>query len=394
MDARLYLRQFKAETPIEANLFQGNAVQVVEFETSAILFGSLHKLYTDRDVLFLGDPVAPKVVNTAHANIVEDAESRRMMQVFSGVAKKHHRQQSGWVQDKPGLLPTDITDTIPTDEVRRSVEANLGAQNNAMVSASTSVLHRAILGVDKMLRKKQIQDPSHPKHTDTVVKTTHASLVSGRSTVADELLTYVGELDVARYHLNGLLKGGIEILPVKGKSNAQKWISKSTDWGEAIQPALTKGVEFDTYAALYEWVLQRGLPFVPVIAPLQIESPSGTNATKNPRADILLCSLLEEKIIPVQVKFSRYEIGEYIDEMRIVTPRLLGLVDVQNHPVKGSDGRYHTGQKAVTHVGSFTNGFAKKYASGIKGHRSKDTIYEVRLEKAMQAFDALFKDDI
>jgi hypothetical protein len=396
MDARQYLGQFsEASEPTDVYLPVG-PVGDLAFETSSVLYGTIKSLYQSRDVLFLGDNIQPAILTAASNRIAEEREVRRILDDAARNQTRGLRRQPGYVSDKLYVTP-DTSLEQDSSQVAQSVTEGLGAMNNSLMYSSALVLDNTVLALAKHLNKNNLSDPttSSPHYGQIASAAVVRSLQQFRPLIANELSQFVGAVDVTRDSHNGVLTGAVKVQPVSGRSHAQKWFAATEAWDVPIQAALSKGFEFDVYAALYEWVIDRKLPFVPVIAPAHIENGKTSEAAlKNPRADILLCSLVDESIIPVQVKFHRDAKGEYHDDVRIITPRVLGLVDVKHDRVRTGDGRMRTGEKVTTHVGLFANSFGALYGTLRKGQKPRRPEYQPRLQRAFDAFDMKFSDDL
>jgi hypothetical protein len=77
--------------------------------------------------------------------------------------------------------------------------------------------------------------------------------------------------------------------------------------------------EIELFLALNHWVKERGLPYLPVFAPMQLEAGRLADAQDNPHADLFLCCMMpnQNDIIPIQVKKGRRkeDVDRYIDGM-------------------------------------------------------------------------------
>jgi hypothetical protein len=111
--------------------------------------------------------------------------------------------------------------------------------------------------------------------------------------------------------------------------------------------------EIELFLALNHWVKERGLPYLPVFAPIQLEAGRLANGNDNPHADMLLCCMMpnQNDIIPIQVKKGRRQgdIERYIDGMVIWTnqdtypvllDRFTGAVNGRQHTIERSSCTY------------------------------------------------------
>jgi len=394
MDARKYLGMFQdVSTPKEVYL-PDNVVGEVAFSESELLSGTLKHLYVSRDVQFLGDPVPPAVVLEAQEHFDDFKDLRVLRGAVGDVRRDFIKKQPGHKTDQMSFLK-DGSIGRGREEILDEVMLSMEKQHLDLADVATATFNDSIVAVSRKLRKHEMDDPKIGEpYKDQVAKTVVQTLQQHRAQIANEFLDHSGAMDLTRHTIDGVNVGGVKVEQVANRGSGQRWHENTQEWDEVIYTTLAKIFEFDCYAALYEWVIDRKLPLVPIIAPIQIESGvKAPGVDKNPRADILLCSLADENIIPVQVKMSP-SVRKYEDGVRIITPDRLGLVDYETVPVRGPDGRVHTGRRATTHVGSLRHSFGVTYNSISKGHRVRHPEYAPRLAKAFAAFDVYFAADI
>lgn len=159
--------------------------------------------------------------------------------------------------------------------------------------------------------------------------------------------------------------------------------------------------EIETLLSLQEWVVERRLPYLPILAPCGFERGRLVDDTgKNMRADILLCSLLPDRneIIPVQVKnnVTQWDRAEYHPGVVLVGPRQLGLESSENCIVRlGEHNR--TGLRTVTKYGTITeHHFAarKILKNNAKVPKAILQAYTAALQPAFGYFDDVIPQQI
>lgn len=167
-------------------------------------------------------------------------------------------------------------------------------------------------------------------------------------------------------------------------NHVPEWLQGQDHWDEALHMICAHFTELDAFVAAYEWIIDRQLPVVPILAPTAVDKEIYELEDGKLNSDILLLNLANNEIIPVQAKTraTRDKRDIYSDEVILVDPQELGLVDIETALVK-VDGRVSTGKKSKTYHGALMTEFMQSYAPKKNGRKSQND----RLKTAFQFFD-------
>lgn len=182
----------------------------------------------------------------------------------------------------------------------------------------------------------------------------------------------------------------LEVAPLNPQLRLPSWLRDlNEEREEAIRALTTNGVlEYDAYFAMLRWVVDRGLPLIPIPAPAALEASTPENDQKKPNADLLLCSVETNEIIPIQVKNSLdvRKRDEYAEWMQFLTPSNLGMVEMLGgQPVRTESGRVKTRPLSVIRYGSL----ALDYIVGNtgKGKKRPGTVQKDMFGVAFKSLD-------
>lgn len=328
-------------------------------------------------------------------DIREITEAVRKLQSTSKVYRqigKHAIDSLGLGRSRSFGLSDFVAEWMTADEVISRVEQDRATLSGLAKLHSSSVLAMAVL----FLESKRFKDKAAPAVKE--------ALGHNRRELYTSLETYNRVINVERSYYNGrkteadkkafpLL--GLEVSVYQGPATSlpPRWLTDSGQWHEALHSMCASLTEMDTYIALQEWVIDRKLPLVPVIAPRSIEGgnqhrPKGD--TKNYRADLLLLDLTKNDIIPIQVKnrITDAQAEEYFDGMAFVNPKSLGLKTYGHKPVTRASGVISTGDTVVTSHGQILSAWLNLQSSKAPKKANKLAFAQM-LEPAFRTFDEI-----
>ena len=406
MNGKAYLSHFKHNPLEQAPISPDTSYVDATRELYAAITGVvLADLYTNQEVDFLSDPLEPRVIQ----------EARQSVEIYTNHSNagwrdttfvKELRRRAG-ITDQSGKLyaQVDNSDKLGREtELNDSLQSNVEALSYRLLGASVMQLSSTLLHTSDSLKRRGLEIIS--QDTSTYVQTAGQAVAHRLKRMQPDLAAVFGEMPcefkATRTFYDNKMLGQLAVEPIvlSGAVAPSKWMKSSVMWDLPAQKIFSKLIELDTFAALHEWVVDRELPLVPVWAPPFIEKGEIVIG-KNPHADILLCSVVSNDIIPVQVKYSAptaLRRINYIDDMRFITPNNLGLTTLMHVPVrliKDNVMRTITGDAEINSIGGISRGFAVMHRSK-KGMSRKVPypLYKERIARACKAFDTIFNADL
>ena len=172
------------------------------------------------------------------------------------------------------------------------------------------------------------------------------------------------------------------------------WMRTIKEWRTPLHRMAAALTETEALLVAQEWVIRRGLPYVPVIAPKHLEGGNlNRDAGKKPHADLLLCNITPGKneIIPIQIKntIRPESVNRYIKGMHFLTPQSLGLVSSKNHPIRMPDGRVRTGHRVTVEHGKIIEAYYRCYGRGRKPSRAECGELDALVAPGFESLDHL-----
>jgi hypothetical protein len=316
----------------------------------------LTSLYQNQEVALLGDQPASYAVLVAKE--ARDHAKELRARDADIVAQRHKRLTAlGYsaTRDRRRVIrPADDTDGISPEDLReRSDQSRIRTH---IIAAETSTANLAMA-----VEKVHDIDPATSHRKDKVATAISNVIKNNRRAMAAGFRPLSGIISVTSTMADDK-HVTYAVSAERGRMlRTPKWINEHTDWDKALHYLTSTIEEIDVYLALHEWVIARKLPYMPIIAPSSIEHSNIKFANGSLRADVLLCGLHDNDIIPIQVKnkITQGEIDQYNDEVVLLDARDLSEPEISHPIVKGQDGSSHVGnavtQKYGTVVTSFTD---------------------------------------
>lgn len=376
MNGKEYLHTFEGHdygAPIEGELGLADSY-------SAQLTEKLHLLYGIGEIAFLGDSVKPQAVVESELSL---ADSRLAMSA-GVVALRSHRKSmqlngQALVSDKIAFpkrsTPESSDMTIAAREIAKDCEtlqANLTRHGDL-------VLSHALINMQRMsTRSGEAQEGQARESARLAIR-------SQRRNLFEVIEPWRGRVSFSRDILNGR-QVDFSVHVDRAHKHVPDWMREIDDWHVPIHRLAAALTETEALIVAQEWVMRRGLSYVPVVAPKHLEGGAvNRNAGKNPHADLLLCNIApgQNEIIPIQIKntASPDKMRKYIDGMNFLTPQSLGLVSSKTHPIRQPGGFVRTGHRVTVEHGNILENYYQCY--GIRRNRpSKASCQE--LERLLQ----------
>lgn len=360
------------------------------------LSGKVRLLHGMGEVALLGTDPPPNIVLIAEADRAAEA-------VFDKASEDQ------WVADLVKMLPggnlapaqsgiarfmeADTENGMTLDQLVDHVSSLRDTRSDQMVAYSNCVLDGAVQQVHQLGLRKAITD----KAVGKVVKN---AICNERYTFNLFMRPYPGLLTVERDSTIVVARGGKEVdMRVSVKDNDRpipSWLTKTKEWDKPLRLTCSLYTETEALIALQEWIVERQLPYLPIVAPRRYEQGDLVGSfSPNTHANILLCCLVPDRneIIPIQVKNNvlsssreRYHPGVVLIGTDELGMQSFGTCIVQD----GS-------RKKLGHRSTVTYGNILKYylmVHGKKGQKHRATppkesrqAYAALLEPAFDFFD-------
>ncbi len=366
MDGVEYFKHF--ETP-ESRFSERDNPNLVEI--SSDLAYKLRALYFVGDVALLGSQET-QLANHATQTVSSHRQLRNLMGAID-------------LTYKPNDDMADLSDSGEQDVVRMikserdTLSGRFAVHNDLLLSRVISKIHNAG------------PTPNKNSTPQTIVKN---ELRSQNKELAKLLWGWQSTVR-ANYDSNdsGTYKDfSLEIDRSHG-FHVPEWVLEAKDPDGPAQILCSIINELETLLVLNEWVVAKGLPYLPIIAPIHYEA-SITESAKNPHADILLCCLEPgvNDVVPIQVKKRVVEMTRerYIDGMVFITPQDFGQTNVSHLPIR-EKGVVRTGNRVTYTYGEILSDFvtANSMRKGYKPTKQQKKRQSDRIDLALAGIDRI-----
>ncbi len=370
MDAKEYLGSFQPtsypEEPTDKALF--------DYELEEML----RHMYVDGDVYFLGDLPSPAVVTYAREFKSGSDFVSRMIQ-YSAKNTTFTPNDKG--QMKIGMYTIEQAPQPDTRSGWASVVQDEAALiTNTGLQVSTNMLSSAI---HMIATRAPVREAQRQKTVAWAVK---GAIGDGRRDILPMLRETLGTVTLRHAYYENALVDFQVVAERPGKYPVPRWLQETTSKDHPLHRLCASLGEVDAYVALLEWVQRRDLTFIPVFAPSAMENGQQTADDKNLHSDLILCSLDNREIIPIQSKgiSSTNNTSKYnLDKVVIVSARELGMVDVER-AIVDYKGNKKTGRLVETKYGKILTDWYQAYRSG--NPRLKKQLHK-SLQPAFKYFD-------
>lgn len=375
MDAETYLQSFRATNEILAQISNVPTQEHVNRRAPAITAETiavealLHMLYAQglRSELHL-DPSAGQAMKEA----IHDAQDTNSE--AHAVAKEN---AVSYISAMLGDAESHGEAAVVTD----LLSTNATVHNHDLTNLREYAMH-----VTSLLHKDK--DAGY----DEQVAGVRQALRTTRSTRAREFTSLRGHMVIARsvdndtdqiIDTSARMQDTNRVLP--------DWLTQPEHWDTMLSRIGAMLNELDCLHALQEWVIAKGLPILPILAPYAAEQGEQLNRDTegNLHADILLLDMSCDQVYPVQIKHTRRSRRAYVYHPQIITitPLDLGLVAAEPARLITEAG-VKTGTKIETSYGGILDTWRRTFATKQQGKRNEKLLRE-RLNHAFLSFDTL-----
>lgn len=310
-------------------------------------------------------------------------------QAFGDVVR-HEQEMVAGLYDRFGSPAMNKLVELVGDGDAASVEGALLSDQLSLTAAlhghGINDLREYSLSVSSVLRKgKEVGRKEQAAGVAQAIRTS-------RSRRAQDLFPMRGIMHIARtYDGNEFVKGSFTSRFTDTGRNLPDWLTTTDNWEDILGKLGSMKGELDALTALQEWVIDRELPVLPILAPYSAErgQQRGSVDGGNLHADILLLDMSCPQVYPVQIKNSRdmkSKINSYHPEVAIITPQDMGLVTATPVPVHTARG-VRTGLRTEAAYGGISEPWRKIYAAKQRNKKAEKTLL-AKLDPAFRSFDA------
>jgi hypothetical protein len=377
MDGKKYF-EMKASVPVGDHVIhgaRGSFGSVLATANDGFLYEQLEALYAHQDVHFLTDDTPTVSLDLANDNAAAHAISTfGMSKALSNSFGPNRYALSSKTAKRRSI---DSSDELEDTEIMRELHASFTDERSLLSDVSSLVIGSAVRGLYRERARIATGKIDAPGVVNSAVRENRKLLLEGLDTAV--------RVDVTK--IIGSDEAEVEAKSISPHVPVPKWLKNTNEWNATLQFRVAQGLlEIDTFAALTQWCFERKLGALVIPAPSKIENGLPLSNGKNANADMLVASLVENKIVPVQVKNRSHHLddADYIDEMVMVTPSRIGLVDPTSR-IQRVNGHMHTVNASTTHYGSH----ASLLHADLSGKIRKGThdAEQARLAKAFAFFD-------
>ncbi len=346
----------------------------------------LADLYFEEDLMQIGASPEPGVLEKSRETIAErqPRTGKERIAKHMWFVKQNHDQV---VEDSKDLVIKGVTDPFEV-----AAFASMCAERDG-VNACIAEHH------DNMLSKALVELQKHGSRGKTLderlVSRVVKESINGQRKPLAEMLTPWQTILLAHYDSDP--KGSTQQYSLDVIRNRDvpipSWLTGTTNPDGAGQLLSSLISETEMLVVLNEWVVDRGLPYLPIIAPVFYETGPYNHKAGNPHADLFLCSLIPGRndIIPIQVKKSHRPVHEskYIKGMTFLTPEDLGQYEQTNVIMKVND-KTISGYRYTLRYGAISTQFMKLHTppKGRQPSKVDREVYAVQLQRAFEGLDA------
>ena len=377
MNGRVYIRSFPDMPTGVSDSLTGTPMDSFGRFVDESATSMLHNLYGLGEADFLSEPTPTNTLDTA----------KDFLDVQQGIRFLLEEKRRQYIRDNQngnshGKLSfnqaQDSTGELAASELEKAIISGQDADKANLRFHATGMLAEAIVHRRRLGERRPAAD---------AVK--HA--ISGKRAVL------LSDISKSIFAINQTVDQDgttqkMEIKTSKTTLRPPNWIRNLEDErSEAIKLLASRGIlEYDAYFAMLKWVVDRGLPLIPIPAPPALERTVPGKNEKNPNADFLLCSIETNEVVPIQVKntVSAATRDSYFDWMQFITPSNLGIVEMLGaQPVRNEHGRVVTKPLSLIHYGSlalaYTDSATKR--KGANGTQDPFVASSAALDLRLQA---------
>lgn len=344
-------------------------------------------LYASESIADIGALPEPEVVQQARATLAEV----RSMSGTERVNKFMQLTLCDLVQTIEGAKDLVIDGVTDPEELKAfaCVAAERDSLNACVAEHHDRMLSQALVDLHQQGTKGKALDKARAAQ---VVKQS----VNGQRKQLAEMLAPWQAILLAHYDFDPNTNGRAYSIDIIRNRNVAppEWLQGTTNPDGAGQLLSSMISEAETLVVLNEWVVDRGLPYLPVISPVFFETGPYIRSTGNPHADLFLCSLVPgcNDLIPIQVKSNHSPVHaeKYIDGMVFITPQDLGQYE-QTHTIMKTKGKAVTGLRYTARYGAISTQFMKLNlrSNGRQPTKVDRNVYGAQLETAFQGLDRI-----
>jgi hypothetical protein len=359
-------------------------------------------LYFKGAIHDLADEAAP-VVTLAREELAEIREVEREGRKQQKIEQTAMRRQNprGVLRIAPASQ-IDPTHTFSDQRLADISEMDKTNVHTGLVGYSLKALYEAVSSVSHITAKGAYDDAK-------VAKAVKDTVSNERLTFGRVMHNYRGVITIehdfnSTDRLTAKDKVGMRVKVVRPHDrHTPNWMERTDQWGDPLGLLCSAITEAETLLVLQEWVIARGLPYIPISAPSTFEDGVIFDTTAPSfNADILLCSMVpgRNEIIPVQVKnYVDHKTREaYSDNVVLVSPRHLGMERAERQVVAiGS--RQRMGTRLTVTYGKIMESYFAIRSGGKSGRqttpsRAEREAFSAALQPGFEHFDREIGDRI
>lgn len=384
MNGKDYLLAFEGHdfgAPVEGELALADSY-------SAQLTTKLHLLYGIGEIAFLGDEIKPQAVVESEMTL---ADSRLVGHIGQLALQTHRLKQAhnGQARNRDKLIfPVYEKDESPDMAiVAKAVESDCETLQANLTQHGDLVMSHALINMQRMSSNNGGDVDGQARES------VRLAISSQRKGLLEVLEPWRGKVSFTRDMMKGR-QIDFSVQVERNNRHIPDWMKVIDKWHTPLHRLAAALTETESLLVAQEWVIRRGLPYVPIIAPKHLEGGQVYRADrKNPHADLLLCNITPGKneIIPIQIKntIRSYSVNRYIEGMKFLTPQSLGLVSSKNHPIRMPDNKVRTGHRVIVEHGNIIEKYYGCYKSGRKPSKADCAELEALLAPGFASLEYL-----
>lgn len=372
MDGKIYIDSFRAGVPASPDYTSMRDSTELLNSSHVSLAGKIALLYGNCELDLLGGTLVPEVLarsvmRTEDCQALEriaSAESGQQL-ISSRVAGNTSTPKFG---DIEAIKAADATGTMSPAELVAFTVHSRNTYISGMATYSDLVLESAMYKVHTLAKTREVSNKDAAKIVRDVIcngrKDFNTFVAGARGIITEErdftLRQGVTDRQVDR-----------RVIVQLGGQYIPEWLRGDPEWDEPLQLICSLYTEIQALIAANEYVLDKNLPFLPVLAPKTYEQGDFSGTTSyNTHANILLCSMVpgRNEIIPMQVMTTVRGVDRdtYHPGIVLVGTRELGMQSFESCIVDDQ------GRKKIGHRGVATYGELLEYYLRMHGSKGKN----------------------
>lgn len=362
MNGEKFLEGIADETDMQAY----GQVRPLDNLLQSLVLGSMHAVHSPKTI----DPTVANEAAFASMYAWKGVNYARKQQEIA-LTNSIRAQNIQIIQDKFTARPKiqDITATFDSSEMlSKGTSSAIELLDHSGMLIAAKLLGEIPLKIASNSAKIAASKTSIPKIVTDI-------LASSRRSIAQEYSSIGSTITVERTRVNHLSE------PIAIKSDIRSWTKLNhvpdffkghEEWDEALHWMCARLSELDVFTALNEWCIKNKLPYAAIMSPRALDSRQNTSQ-KSLNCDVILVGFESNSIIPVQVKntIQFYGARKYDENVIMLSPSSLGLIETKYTTVIDSTGHVHTGTKSVTSYGEIWCSFISANNPNKKGKQSK-----------------------